>query len=196
MRWVGAPGLASRSPAGWARGFTLVELIMVIVLVGVLSVVAVPRLIDKSDVSARGFHDSTLAYLRYAQKTAIAQRRTVCLDFGGVKTSLTLKIANTSADSANSNICTVNLAGPGGENPALLQAPSSFTGTPLAQYTAVPTNFNFDGQGQPVSSAGSTGTLLSSAQALQVVALDKTGTATMPVVNSISVEPVTGYVHE
>ena len=58
-------------------GFTLIELIMVIVLVGVLSVFIAPKLFNSDDFNARGFHDQTLAFLRYAQKTAIAQRRPV-----------------------------------------------------------------------------------------------------------------------
>ncbi|MDZ4073272.1 MAG: GspH/FimT family protein [Hylemonella sp.] len=68
-----------------SHGFTLIELIMVLMLLGVLAVVLVPR-INPQDFGARGFYDETLALLRYAQKTAIAQRRTVCvaLNAGGV----------------------------------------------------------------------------------------------------------------
>ncbi|MFM2253346.1 MAG: hypothetical protein RJB68_1683, partial [Pseudomonadota bacterium] len=46
------------------HGFTLVELVMVIVLLGVLSVYAVPRMINTGDFFARGFHDQSMAYLR------------------------------------------------------------------------------------------------------------------------------------
>lgn len=63
------------------RGFTLIELIMVMVMLGVLAVFAAPRIFNSDDFYARGFHDETLALLRYAQKTAIAQRRTVCVTF-------------------------------------------------------------------------------------------------------------------
>jgi MSHA pilin protein MshC len=61
------------------QGFTLIELIMVMVMVGVLAVFVAPKL-NTSDFEARGFHDETLALLRYAQKTAVAQRRTVCVN--------------------------------------------------------------------------------------------------------------------
>jgi prepilin-type N-terminal cleavage/methylation domain-containing protein len=58
------------------QGFTLIELIMVIVILGVLAVFAAPRIFNNADFYARGFHDETLALLRYAQKSAVAQRRT------------------------------------------------------------------------------------------------------------------------
>jgi MSHA pilin protein MshC len=60
------------------RGFTMIELIMVIVILGVLAVFAAP-MFRTDDFTARGFHDETLSLLRYAQKTAIAQRRVVCV---------------------------------------------------------------------------------------------------------------------
>lgn len=71
------------------HGFTLIELVMVLVLLGVLAIVLVPR-ISTQDFEARGFHDETLALLRYAQKTAIAQRRTVCVALNGTGVGLTI----------------------------------------------------------------------------------------------------------
>ena len=72
-------GASSSSPD--QRGFTLIELVMVLVLAGVLAVFAAPRLFSTGDFNARGFQDETLSLLRYAQKAAIAQRRTVCVTF-------------------------------------------------------------------------------------------------------------------
>ena len=72
------------------RGFTLIELIMVIVLLGVLAVFAAPRIFNSDDFNARGFHDETLSLLRYAQKTAIAQRRTVCVALNPTGVALTI----------------------------------------------------------------------------------------------------------
>jgi MSHA pilin protein MshC len=65
---------------GWhhTRGFTLIELVMVLVLVGVLAVFVLPTL-NPEDFKARGMRDETTALLRYAQKTAVAQRRVVCV---------------------------------------------------------------------------------------------------------------------
>ncbi len=147
------------------HGFTLIELIMVLVLVGVLAVVLVPRLNTK-DFEARGFHDETLALLRYAQKTAIAQRRTVCVVF--TNSTATLSIAS----AAGSNSCSVAVVGPQG-GAAAITARSSIT------YAATPTNFFFNALGQP-----------SVGQSLQVAS---GGTALSL---GITVESETGYVHD
>lgn len=60
------------------RGFTLVELIVTMIVVGILAVAVIPRFADQSGFDARGFRDGTLSVLRYAQKSAVAQRRQVC----------------------------------------------------------------------------------------------------------------------
>lgn len=62
---------------------------MVLVLVGLLAVFAAAQL-DTKGFESRGFHDETLALLRYAQKTAIAQRRTVCVALNGSGVALTI----------------------------------------------------------------------------------------------------------
>ena len=73
-----------------ARGFTLIELIMVMVMLGVLAVFAAPRIFNSDDFYARGFHDETLGLLRYAQKTAIAQRRMVCVVLADTGVTMTI----------------------------------------------------------------------------------------------------------
>jgi MSHA pilin protein MshC len=72
------------------RGFTLIELIMVVVMLGVLAVYATPRMLNMGDFNARGFHDETMSLLRFAQKTAIAQRRTVCVALNNTGVTLTM----------------------------------------------------------------------------------------------------------
>jgi MSHA pilin protein MshC len=76
------------------KGLTLIELIMVIVILGVLAVYAAPRMFNSGDINARGLHDETMALLRYAQKTAIAQRRTVCVTITATGVTLRMFAAN------------------------------------------------------------------------------------------------------
>lgn len=59
------------------KGFTIVELIAVIVIIGIMSSVAAPKFIGNDAFAARGAHGTLLASLRLAQKTAVAQRTTV-----------------------------------------------------------------------------------------------------------------------
>ena len=60
-----------------ARGFTLVELVMTIVIVGILAAVAAPRFFDNNVFQTRGAADQIQSALRYGQKIAVAQRRDV-----------------------------------------------------------------------------------------------------------------------
>lgn len=59
------------------KGFTLVELIAVITIMGLLAAIAGPKFIGNDVFEVSSAHGSIAAALRYAQKTAIAQRTTV-----------------------------------------------------------------------------------------------------------------------
>jgi len=69
-------------------GFTLIEMIVVVMVLSVLAVVAMPRMTGRSDFDALAFHDRALAAVRYAQKLAVAQNTTVFVITAGNALSL------------------------------------------------------------------------------------------------------------
>jgi len=153
-------------------GFTLIELIMVIVIIGVLAMVAAPRIFNSNDFYARGFHDETMALLRYAQKTAIAQRRTVCVAFASSSVTLTMAANAETFDCATS----AALTGPNG-TPTVTARP----GVSFSTATPASFNFNFNGLGQPIGTGGAP---------VPTRTIQIAGTA------DAIVEAQTGYVHD
>lgn len=118
-------------------GFTLIELVMVIVILGILAVAVVPRM-DTSGYRALEFHDKTVATLRYAQKTATSHRRLVCVDF--TASQVTLTIAQTNPSTA----CNMALILPGANTNSVQSndtANATITSTPPTLY------FQPDGRG-------------------------------------------------
>lgn len=162
------------------HGFTLVELITIIVILGIIAAIAIPRFFDRNVFDSRGFHDQVISTLRHAQKTAIAQRRFVCAQFSAVGVtpgSVTLTTGPT-------NSCGTQLTSPSGESPYRISSNNaSFSALSFG-------DFSFDCLGRPRSMGGAaacsdTADILA---ALSTITVAGYGT-------SITVERETGYVH-
>jgi MSHA pilin protein MshC len=154
------------------KGFTLVELVMVMVLVGILAIAVMPRFADKSTFETRGFFDQSIDMLRYAQKVAIAQRTNVfvSVDAASGRICLTYVVNNPTCTLTVPPLApTVTVANPADQQWFRITAP---TGVVLA----VSTTFSFLPLGRP-----------SAAQAITMSGNGATQT--------ITVEAETGYVH-
>jgi MSHA pilin protein MshC len=172
VHWYGAHGIGKVKKK--IKGFTLVELIMTMVIVGILAAVAAPRFFDTNVFQSRGFADQVQASLRYAQKVAIAQRRSVCVAFDSVAVpnNITLTIdSDTPPDGACNPAPAGNLQSPSGDASYVISAPDGVAfGTAPA-----PVDFRFNALGTPTNAP----------QAISI-----TGAA-----NAILIEAETGYVH-
>ena len=153
-------------------GFTLLELIVVMLVVSIIAIVAIPRLSLNQAFVAAGFYDASKAMLRYAQKLAIAQRRDVYVNL--VTATGTLCLSYTTVDPACSGTASSTLvADP--QNPGKRFAQVAPGGVRI---DAAYSSFRFTGLGKPMPDA---------AYSLAVIGDDMART--------ITVERETGYVH-
>lgn len=83
-------GIAEPCPQA---GFTMVELVLVIVIIAILGAVAAPRFFDKQTFSERAYFDEVSTALRYAQKVAVASGCRVRVTLGVSGYSLTQQAA-------------------------------------------------------------------------------------------------------
>jgi MSHA pilin protein MshC len=151
-------------------GFTLIELIAVMILVGILAVFVAPRL-NTSIYDARTVIDEAQSTLRYAQKIAVAQHRPVFVVFGGNGGALCFDGA-----------CAAHVPTPTGA-PAVINLPSGVT---AGINRAIP-GFYFNALGKPFDSGNVEPV---STFARTIVTISGGGMS-----RAITIEPETGYVH-
>lgn len=158
------------------RGFTLIELVITMIVVGILAVVVLPRFADLNVFETAGTADQLNALINHARKTAVAQRRLLYLDFAAVPPQM--------CPSASATLCVVNAAC---ATTAAVPLPAGYRQpkTSVTLAGTLGTKLCFDALGRPYDTSG----LLTAPKTVTVK--DKTGA----IVKTIQVENETGYVH-
>ena len=145
----------------------MVELVVVIVLVGIVAAVAMPRWRGDNGFEERIVRDQIVAALRYAQKSAVAARRMVCVTFAPSpsRVDFTISSAYPAASCAGGS----GLIGPDGAVLSVVPANS------VSFVSSAPT-LMFDAAGRASTAASIT-------------------VSGLPASQAITLESETGYVH-
>lgn len=178
---VKSPSICSRRNAG----FTMIELVTVMLIIGILAVVVLPRLDVLQGFDEVGYRDQVRATLGFARKSAVAQRRWVCVDLNLLGTGLA--VTRDLADPDTRTFATVNCTDPlrlPGRNSNEIIAP---TGVILA---VPPAAVLFDPLGRAKGAAGPDCT-----PAVTTTYCYSVQGPGSPTAQIIKVERETGYVH-
>jgi MSHA pilin protein MshC len=122
-----------------AKGFTLAELVIVIVIAAILAAIAIPQF-NQPEIDAAWFHDEARSTVRYAQRTAVAQRRCVFVQVAPPQLRLVY-------GDAGCVITAMPVADLASGTPVEITAPSGVA------LSAAPNPFRFNGLGQPSAAA-------------------------------------------
>lgn len=99
----------SRLPRRQA-GFTLTELVLVMIVGGILAAYALPKLSAALGGRDDAWHDELQSALRFAQKGAVARRRLTCVTINATAVTITSAAVNPATT------CTATINGPSGSS--------------------------------------------------------------------------------
>lgn len=142
-------------------GFTLVELVMMLVILSILSATAIPKFFEKNVYAERAFFDDALHAVQYAQKLAVATGCGVQVAISSNSYAITRRGTSSSLSCPSTSSFSLAVLHPG-------TGASSYSGSESGvTLSSSPTTFTFNSLG----SASSDVTLaVNGARTIQVVA--------------------------
>ena len=150
------------------NGFTIIELVIVIVIIGIVSAVSAPRFFNLQSFEERGYYDEVISAIRYAHKTALASGCNYRVSVNSTGYDIT-KHSNCSSGtfSAITNPATGSASGFNGTKPTNINVTGTFS-------------FYYDNNGQPNDLLGNPMTTTSISIASR----------------NITIESYTGFAHQ
>jgi MSHA pilin protein MshC len=166
------------------NGFTLIELVMVLVLIGIIAVFVAPRMGSMTTMNAAAFPDKLRADIRYAQNLAMTRNLRSRVSFGTTSYSIMTSTTGTcsafplATDPATSRPFTV----------VLTVAP--YTGAGITLTLPAMTCLEYNSIGQPYNCTGLGNVCATTSSGMTVTITSSAGVA-----GSITVSSQTGAVN-
>ena len=183
-----------RKPSSDA-GFTMVELVVILIVIGILAAFAIPRFANVSAFNVREYNDEVLSLMRYGQKIAVAQNLSVYVRLNGSSVALCYDAACTqpvaAPNNSNSGSSATLAACSSSRSWECEGAPSGVTFTAAnggGSYISSNAAFYFSPQGKPYNTGDSEPVSHFTSQ-MTVTITSSAGSY------SFNVEQETGYVH-
>ena len=158
------------------QGFTLIEMVMTMIIIGVLAVFVIPNMGSIKAFEDVAYQDKVRSALQFARTSAVAQRRKVCVQLANHDLALSI---DTATPEASTTSCAVASA-----LPRMLAMPSPDRGCDAATKVCHPSGVTLTATADAIS-------FNPWGQPSEAVTYTVTGQSTL----TIKVEAETGYVH-
>ncbi len=172
-------GIHTISHREQAAGFTLIELVTVLIISSIILAITIPRFATSEQFETRGYAEQVLSAIRYAQKFAVTSGCDIEVNLGSAGYNLKER-AGLGADCQSTSAFSNDVSDPSAPGHA-------FSATPPSGINVLggPISFYYDRVGRPIDPVS--GTTLTSAASITI---SGAGYSWM-----LTIEPESGYVH-